>query len=112
MERYAGGVVPPDYFDRPHGPSARLRHYLSDRDLIVNLDVRKAAFAPPAGLYCCFVIRRRAHGSYRNVPDATVRMVLAKLTSRYDHVFIVGRNIEQFASLYCMPRRSRHVFRD
>lgn len=97
MDRYAAGIVPADYFDRPHGPTAKFRQHRASRDLLLNLDIRASALAPPNRPYCCFVIRRRSHGAYRNVPDSAVRMILAKLSKRYDHVFIVGRDIEHFA---------------
>ncbi len=98
MDRYAGGRLPPDYYDRPHGPDARFRHYEADRALVTRLDGRAATIEAPRSPYCCFVIRRRAHGAYRNLRDAEVRMLLQALRERYRHVFIVGLEVEQFAT--------------
>jgi hypothetical protein len=105
MDRYAGGRLPPDYFDRPHGANARYRHYERLRDSATTLDVRGAAVAPPRAPYCCLVIRRRAHGAYRNIGEAEVQMLLAALRRRYRHVFVVGLGVERYAD----PPEVTHV---
>jgi hypothetical protein len=51
------------------------------------------------------VIRRRAHGAYRNITEAEVRMLLRALRARYRRVFIVGLDVEEFAA----PPQVRHV---
>jgi hypothetical protein len=98
MDRYADGRLPADYFDRPHGPDARYRHLERDRPLITNLDVRAATLSPPRRPYCCFVIRRRAHGAYRNFDESLAWTILSRLCANYTRVFIVGRDIERFAA--------------
>lgn len=105
MDRFAGGRLPSDYFTGKHGPEARYRHYDEDREIITNLDVAGATCRPPAEPYCCFVIRKRAHGAYRNFDDDSALKILERLAESYESIFIVGRDLEQFFDL----PKVRHV---
>ena len=96
MDRYAGGILPPDYFDRKHGPEARYRYFEEDRATNTSLDISGATRRCPAQPYCCFVIRKRTHGSYRNFDDEMAAKILNRLAQSYANIFIVGRDIEHF----------------
>ena len=96
MEKYAGGVLPPDYFDRKHGPEARYRYFEEDRDTNTNLDISGATRTCPRQPYSCFVIRKRTHGEYRNFSNEMAAEILNRLAQSYGNIFIVGHDIERF----------------
>lgn len=96
MEKYAGGILPPDYFDRKHGPEARYRHFEADRDTNTNLDISGATRRSPRQPYSCFVIRKRTHGAYRNFSNEMAAEVLNRLAQSYGKIFIVGHDIDHF----------------
>jgi hypothetical protein len=96
MEKYAGGILPSDYFDRKHGPEARYRYFEEDRETNTNLDISGATRISPGRPYSCFVIRKRTHGSYRNFSDEMAAEILNRLAQSYGNIFIVGRDIDHF----------------
>jgi hypothetical protein len=96
MEKYAGGILPPDYFDRKHGPEARYRYFEEDREINTNLDILGATRTSHRQPYSCFVIRKRTHAEYRNFSDEMAAEILNRLAQSYGNIFIVGHDIERF----------------
>lgn len=98
VDRYAAGVLPSEYFEASgHSPTARYRYFDQDRDIIQSLATVDVSPLHCGSPYACVAVRRRCHGSYRNMSDRDVRTILRALGESYGRIFLVGHGAEQYA---------------
>jgi hypothetical protein len=104
--RYADGRIPIAYFDGDvHTPVSRYRYLAEDRDALQRMVLPDVAALHGRIRYCCFCVRRRRHGDYRNVTDETAKRVLLRLAECYERIFIVGMGAEHLNA----PPAVQHV---
>lgn len=103
MEKYSNGRISIEYFNTDtHSPVSRYRFLEEDQKIIQSVELVDIAPIHRGRPYCCFLIRKRGHGAYRNMPDEVSRLVLNKLKTKYETVFIVGHGAEHFHDPPCV----------
>ena len=93
--RYAEGRVPISYFDRePHSPASCYRYLDEDREILQSMAVPDVSALHQGKRYCCFCVRKRRHGAYRNITDEVANRVARRLAESYERIFVVGMGAE------------------
>ena len=103
MERYSEGIIPNDYYEGGrHSAEAKYKYKEVDRDIIQSIETVPTEKLHNDEPFCVFLVRKRRHGSYRNMIDEVAIPVLNRLSLNYGHVFIVGhgsKHLERLGSV-------------